>query len=131
MAQYPTDWKDLRLPTGQEFAVAICSYGGRVRHMAFGNDVMRRLFVRAVEVEGDRCSTGDHCLALECPLNHTENEHLAHMLDMQQDEPVDAETAKLWGQNTAVGCYVEMARRISAELSSASAPSQTSPPPKP
>ena len=128
MAEYPTDWRDYCLPGGQQFAVAVCSYGGRVRHMTIGNDMVRRMFVRHVEVENDRCSSGDHCLALDCPLNRTKQEHLAHMLDMNVDEPVDAETAKSWGKDTAVGCYVEMARRISAELSSASpAPKDTAP----
>ena len=116
MATYDTTWKDFKLPTGQVFAMAVCGYSGLVRHMTLGDDPMRRMFVKNVEVEGKSCSSGDHCLALECPLNHTEREHLAHMLDMNQDEPVDEETARLWGKNTAVDCLVEMARRFSASL---------------
>jgi hypothetical protein len=130
MPSYVTTWKDYRLPTGQEFAMAVCGYNGKVRHMTIGNDPLRRMFVREVTVEGDFCSTAQHCLALDCPLNKTEQEHLSHMLDMRQDEPVDAETAKLWGRDTAVGCLVEMARRFSKSLESeqAQAPAQCEPP---
>jgi hypothetical protein len=119
MALYETTWKDFRLPTGQEFAMAVCGYSNKVRHMTIGEDPIRRMFVKSIEVEGERCSTGDHCLALDCPLNHTEGEHLAHMLDMNQDEPVDEETARLWGKETAVDCLVEMAKRFSASLAAA------------
>jgi len=119
MAVYETTWKDFQLPTGQAFAMAVCGYSKLVRHMTMGEEPIRRMFVKSIEVEGERCSTGDHCLALECPLNHTENDHLAHMLDMNKDEPVDEETAKLWGKDTAVGCLVEMARRFSASLATA------------
>ena len=125
MAQYETTWKDFQLPTGQAFAMAVCGYSKLVRHMTVGDDPIRRMFVRSIEVENDRCSTGEHCLALECPLNHTEHEHLTHMLDMNQDEPVDEDTAKLWGKNTAVDCLVEMAKRFSASLATADAECQT------
>ena len=81
-----------------------------------GEDHLRRMTVRNVEINGENCNAGEHCLALECPLNRTGPEHLAHMLDMEQDEQVDEETAKLWGRDTAVSCLVEMARRFSASL---------------
>jgi hypothetical protein len=116
MTRYETTWKDYSLPTGQQFAMAVCGYNRKVRHMTLGQDPLRRMFVTSVDVEGQHCSQGDHCLALDCPLNHSENEHLAHMLDMHVDEPVDEETARLWGQPTTVGCLVEMARRFSQEL---------------
>jgi hypothetical protein len=77
------------------------------------------MFITRMDVSDGKCSAGDHCLALECPLNHTEHEHLVHMLDMSQDEPVDKETARMWGKDTAVGCLVEMARRFSTSLKAA------------
>lgn len=116
MTLYDTDWKDYQLPTGQAFAMAVCGYSNLVRHMTIGEDLIRRMLIQGIEVDEKRCSAGGHCLALECSLNHTDPEHLAHMLDMAEDEPVDEETAKLWNKDTAVGCLVEMARRFSASL---------------
>jgi hypothetical protein len=116
MKRYDTKWMDYRLPTGQDFAMAVCGYNNKVRHMTFGNDQLRRMFVTFVEVEGQSCSTSQHCLALDCPLNHTEHEHLAHMLDMNTDEPVDEATAKMWGKSSAVDCLVEMAHRFTESL---------------
>ena len=113
MATHETTWQDFQLPTGQPFSMAICGYSKLVRHLTLERDFIRRLFVQDIEINDQNCSANEHCLALECPLNHTSREHLAHMLDMEQDEPVDEETAKLWGQNTAVDCLVEMARRFS------------------
>jgi hypothetical protein len=116
MTRFDTKWIDYRLPTGQDFAMAVCGYSGKVRHMTIGNDPLRRMFVQHVDVNDQICSSGDHCLALDCPLNHTEHEHLTHMLDMSVDEPVDEETAKAWGKNSAVDCLVEMAHRFSESL---------------
>ena len=119
MAHFETNWQDFRLPSGQTFAMAVCGYSKLVRHMTIGEDPIRRMLIRGIEVDGDLCNTSEHCLALECSLNRTGSEHLAHMLDMNEDEPVDEETALLWGQQTAVGCLVEMARRFSASLATA------------
>jgi len=119
MAYFETNWKDFQLPTGQAFAMAVCEYSKLVRHMSIGEDPIRRRLVRGIEIDGDQCSTSKHCLALDCSLNHTDPEHLAHMLDMNEDEPVDEETAQLWGQKTAVGCLVEMAKRFSASMAAA------------
>ena len=116
MTKYDVNWKDYRLPTGQDFAMAVCEYNNKVRHMTFGADPLRRMFIQGVEVKDGICSSAEHCLALDCPLNRSEPEHLAHMLDMHEDEPVDKATASLWGQTTALGCLVEMARRFSLEL---------------
>ncbi|MCL2150444.1 MAG: hypothetical protein FWH51_05940 [Dehalococcoidia bacterium] len=116
MTIYNVTWRDFQLPTGQAFAMAVCGYSKLVRHMTIGLDPIRRMFVKGIEINEEHCNTNEHCLALECHLNHTNPEHLAHMLDMEEDESVDEETARLWGQNTAVGCLVEMARRFSASL---------------
>ncbi len=127
MTRYDTKWMDYRLPTGQDFAMAVCGYNGKVRHMTIGADPLRRMFISYVEVEGQNCSTAQHCLALDCPLNHTEQEHLAHMLDMPVDEPMDEATARLWGKDTAVGCLVEMAHRFSESLAASRAAGQADP----
>lgn len=123
MPLYETTWQDFQLPTGQTFAMAVCGYSRRIRHMTIGHDLIRRLLVQGIKVDGTSCSAAEHCLALECPLNRTAPEHLAHMLDTDQDEPVDGETARLWGRDTAVGCLVEMARRFSESLATADTPS--------
>jgi hypothetical protein len=113
MSKYSTKWVDYRLPTGQEFAVAICGYTGKIRHMYIGNDPVRRMFVNHVYVDGDACQTADHCLALDCPLNRSEEEHLLHMLDMNEDEPLDPEAAEQWGTNSTLQCFLKFARKIS------------------
>jgi hypothetical protein len=116
MPKFSTKWVDYRLPTGQEFAVAVCGYAGKVRHMYIGNDPVRRAFVRHIYVEDDFCQTGEHCLALDCPLNRSEPEHLLHMLDMNEDEPVDQETAQQWGATSTLQCFIKLARNISESL---------------
>jgi hypothetical protein len=116
MPKYSTNWVDYRLPTGQEFAVAVCGYAGKVRHMYIGNDPVRRAFVRHIYVEDGFCQTGEHCLALDCPLNRSEPEHLLHMLDMNEDEPVDSETAQQWGASSTLQCFIKFALRITESL---------------
>lgn len=116
MPKYITNWIDYRLPTGQEFSVAICGYAGKVRHMYLGSDPIRRTFARHVMVEEDACQTAEHCLAMDCPLNRSEPEHLLHMLDMTEDEPADAETAEQWGTPSTLHCFLRFAHRISELL---------------
>lgn len=116
MTEYPTTWQQYRLPDGREFAIAVCGYSGRVRHLTIDHDIMRQSCILCNMIDGGKCSSATHCLALECPLNHTEHEHLMHMLDMWTDEPADEESVKQLGRKTVVGCLVEMARRISDSL---------------
>ena len=116
MPKYSTNWIDYRLPTGQEFSVAVCAYAGKVRHMYIGNDPVRRAFVQHVTIDEEECQTGTHCLAVDCPLNHAEPEHLLHMLDMNEDEPVDPETAQQWGTSSALQCFLSFARKITQSL---------------
>jgi hypothetical protein len=113
MPKYLTNWMDYRLPTGQEFSVAICGYSGKVRHMYLGQDPIRRAFARHVFIEEELCQTGEHCLALDCPLNRAQPEHLLHMLDMTEDEPTDAETAEQWGSTSTLHCFLRFAHSIS------------------
>ena len=94
MFKYITKWIDYRLPTGQEFSVAICGYSGMIRHLYLGSDPVRRMLAQHIFVEEGYCSTGDHCLAVDCPLNRAEREHLLHMLDMNEDEGMDPKAAK-------------------------------------
>jgi len=116
MPKYLTNWIDYRLPTGQEFSVAICGYSGKVRHMYLGHDPIRRAFAQHVYVEEEQCQTAEHCLALDCPLNRAEPEHLLHMLDMTEDEPADDETAAQWGSPSTLHCFLGFARKISELL---------------
>jgi hypothetical protein len=111
MPKFATNWVDLTLPTGQEYAVAVCGYAGKVRHMYIGSDPLRRLLVQHVNVEDGYCQTGDHCLAIDCPLNRSEPEHLLHMLDMNEDEPLDSETAEQWGTNSTLQCFLKFAQK--------------------
>jgi len=112
MAKYSTNWVDYRLPTGQEFSVAICGYNGKVRHMYIGNDPVRRQFIAYVFVDDQSCHTAEHCLALDCPLNRSEHEHLLHMLDMNEDEPLDPEAAKQWGTESTLECFLKFALKV-------------------
>lgn len=116
MPKYITNWIDYQLPTGQDFSVAVCGYSGKVRHMYLGHDPVRRTFVRHVYVEDAACQTAEHCLALDCPLNRSEPEHLLHMLDMTEDEPIDAESAEQWGTASTLQCFLRFAHKISEML---------------
>lgn len=116
MAEYSTKWVDYTLPTGQRFAVAVCGYTGKVRHMYIGDDPIRRAFIHNVFVDEDFCRAGEHCLALDCPLNRSEQEHLLHMLDMNEDEPLDEEAARHWGTQSTLESFLKFARKVSEEL---------------
>jgi hypothetical protein len=116
MPKYSTKWVDYRLPTGQEFAIAVCGYAGKVRHMYIGSDPVRRAFIQHVHVEDGWCQTGEHCLALDCPLNHSEPEHLLHMLDMNEDEPLDSEAAEQWGTASTLECFLKFAQKMTELL---------------
>jgi hypothetical protein len=116
MPKYSTTWVDYRLPTGQEFAVAVCGYSGKVRHMYIGKDPVRRAFVHNVFVDEECCHTAGHCLALDCPLNKAEQEHLLHMLDMNEDEPLDSETARQWGTESTLESFLKLVHKINELL---------------
>ena len=112
MPKYPITWTDYRLPTGREFSVAICGNTDKICHMFLGKDAIRRSFIRQVDVEGQNCSAGQHCLALDCTLNKTPKEHLMHMLDMHEDEALDEETAKLWGTESTVDSLLKFVKQV-------------------
>jgi hypothetical protein len=116
MPKYPTNWVDYRLPSGQPFAVAVCGYSGKVRHMYIGSDPVRRAFIHNIFVEDDNCQTAAHCLALDCPLNRAENEHLLHMLDMNEDEPLDGDAAQQWGTTSTLESFLRFAKKIGEQL---------------
>jgi hypothetical protein len=116
MQKYPTKWLDYKLPTGQEFSVAVCGYSGKVRHMYLGDDPIRRMIAQYVYAEAGFCQIGDHCLALECPLNRAEKEHLLHMLDMTEDEEMDMDAAKEWGTGSTLEGFLMFARKITESL---------------
>jgi hypothetical protein len=116
MPKYPTNWVDYRLPTGQDFAVAVCGYTGKVRHMYIGNDPVRRAFIHHIFVDDESCQTAGHCLALDCPFNKSEEEHLLHMLDMNEDEPLDPEAAQQWGTTSTLASFLKFASKISESL---------------
>jgi hypothetical protein len=116
MPKYSTNWVDYKLPSGQEFAVAVCGYTGKVRHMYIGNDPVRRAFIHYVNVEEGACQTAEHCLALDCPLNRSEQEHLLHMLDMNEDEILDPEAAEQWGSQSTLACFLQFARKVAEML---------------
>lgn len=125
MTQYPITWRDFWLPTGEKFAAAVCGYSGKVRQLFIEQDPLRNMYIKSVDIDGQSCNSSFHCISLDCPLNHTEKDHLMHMHGMYKDELVDEATAKLWGKNTSLEIMVEMAKRISdamaAEASSITA----------
>ena len=116
MPKYPITWLDYSLPTGRQFAIAVCGSSGMICHMFLGNDVLRRTFIRQVNIEGQNCSGGQHCLAFDCPLNHTTKEHISHMLDMHEDETLDAETAKIWGTESVADSLVKFVEAVSKQI---------------
>ena len=107
---------DYRLPDGQEFSVAVCGYSGKIRHLYLGTDHIRRMLATHVYVEDGYCQTGDHCLALDCPLNRAEQEHLLHMLDMNEDEAMDPDAAGQWGTESTLNGFLLFARRMTESL---------------
>jgi hypothetical protein len=116
--EFDTTWRELTLPGNQNYSIGICAYTNKVRHMIIGNDVLRESMIRKVVLSDDEktCLVGNHCLAMDCPLNNTEQEHVIHMLDMNEDSPVDEDTARIWGADTVSGCYVALAKRLSEEI---------------
>jgi hypothetical protein len=110
-------WTDYRLPTGREFSVAICGNTGKICHMFLGKDFIRRSFIREIEVDEQYCSSGGHCLALDCTLNKTPREHLMHMLDMHEDEVLDEDTAKVWGTESTVDSLIKFVQQVELMIS--------------
>jgi len=117
MVTYPITWNEYRLPTGREFSVAICGNTGKICHMFLGQDYIRRNFIRQMEIEGQNCSAGKHCLALDCTLNKTPKDHLLHMLDMHEDEALDEETAKIWGSESTVDSLLKFVKQVESMIS--------------
>ena len=130
MPTYPIEWKDYRLPKGSGFSVAICGNTGKICNMFLGDDDLRRSFINQVKVEGQNCSSGEHCLSLDCPLNKTSRENLVHMLDMPDDEVLDEETARLWGTDSMVDGLVKFVEKLNREMTEeAKAKAQAEPKP--
>jgi hypothetical protein len=116
MSKYATKWIDYSLPEGEEFSLAVCGYSGMIRNMYIGTDPVRRMLTRYVYVEDGFCSSGDHCFALDCPLNRSEKEHLLHMMDMTEDENLDPDTARQWGTESTLDGFILFARKIRESL---------------
>ncbi len=116
MPKHPITWMDYRLPTGRKFSVAICGNTEKICHMFLGEDVIRRSFIRELNIEGQNCSAGQHCLALDCTLNKTQKEHLMHMLDMYEDEALDEETAKIWGTDSTVDSLLKFVKQVESMI---------------
>ena len=112
MALYHTTWLDYCLPGGEEFAVAVCGFSGKIRHMTIEKDTLRRQLITSTEVTKKTCSAAAHCLALSCPLNCSQLEQLAHILDMWVDEPMDDELTKLWHTSSTVDAMVKFAEKM-------------------
>ncbi|MDD4466088.1 MAG: hypothetical protein PHY25_05380 [Dehalococcoidales bacterium] len=116
MAKYETVWLDGKLESGNEYAVGVCTYSRKVRHLIIGKDPFKRMILKSVNIEGEACSSAAHCLALSCPLNHTGKEHLAHMLDMSADEKLDEATAEAWGTDSTIEGLMKFVDKINESL---------------
>ena len=116
MLKYMTKWIDYRLPTGQDFSVAVCGHSGMVRHLYLGSDPVRRMLAQYIFVEEGYCNSGYHCLAVDCPLNQAEREHLLHMLDMNEDEGMDPKAAEEWGTESTLEGFLLFARKMTESL---------------
>jgi hypothetical protein len=84
--------------------------------MFIGDDALRRMMIRHVYVEDGECQAGRHCLALDCPLNTSEKEHLLHMLDMGEDEAIDPDTAERLGTQSSLEAMLLFAKRMNEAL---------------
>lgn len=116
MSRYPLTVLDYRLPDGQAFTVTVCGYGGKVRHLSIGDDTLRHLRKTSVDITDSKCEASRHCLALSCPLNHTEPFHMAHLLEMWTDEQLDEETAGICGTKSSVDALVKFADKMNEVL---------------
>ena len=117
MKSFDTEWRDLQLPSGQSFSIAICGYCNKVRYMTFGADPLKQIFNQETYFNEDgTCDSGHLCIAKDCRFNTTTDEKMAELFGVDVDDEVDEATAKQWGSNTMAGCYVAMAKRISDEL---------------
>lgn len=116
MPKYPLKYLNYTLPDGQEFSVSVCGYAGKIRYLTIGGDDLWRLRKSSVNVTNAGCQASEHCLALSCSLNRTPPDHLAHMLEMLSDEPLDDETAGLCGTNSTVDYLVKFAEELSKGL---------------
>ncbi len=117
MVQYPITWKEYCIGPDQKYTIALCGYSGKVRQLSTEAEPSQKMFLKHVSVGEGRCSSEDHCLAFDCQFNHTNQHHLPHMFDMWTDQPADVEMARAWGKDTVVGCLVEIAHKISEEIS--------------
>ncbi len=117
MATYKAEWRDLKLPSGQQFSIGICGRSNTVYYMTYGLDPLKKLFQSEILFDANtECSKGNSCLDKSCPFNKTTNATIAEMFDVNEDDEVDEETQKQWDAKTIVDCYVKMAAQISKEL---------------
>ena len=117
MKSFETEWRDLQLPSGQKFSIAICGYCNKVRYMTFGADPLKKIFNQETYIDDEgNCDAGHQCIAKDCLFNTTTDQKMADLFEIDVDDEVDETTAAQWGSNTMLGCYVAMAKRISDEL---------------
>lgn len=118
MAKYPLIVVEYQQKDGQPFTVTVCGYSGKVRHLVIGEDTTRYMRPTMVDVKGIKCEGSGHCLAFSCTLNKTETGHVAHMLDMWDDEPLDEETTRQYGIKTTVEYLIKFAEQMNDVLPS-------------
>ncbi len=111
--KYPTRWIDMDLGNGSTLSVAVCSYCNKVRHLTTSPNDMRKTMIVSATVVDSNCSSGDHCLAFDCPLNKTDQHHVLHMLDMTEDKELDEAAATRWDCKTMSEFYIKLAKEIS------------------
>jgi hypothetical protein len=116
MPRYPLTVLDYQQKEGYPFTVTVCGYSGKVRDLVIGDDSTRYLRRSYVDVTGIKCEGSGHCLAFSCSLNKTEPGHVAHMLDMWADEPLDEETAGLYGTKSSVEYLIKFAEQMNEVL---------------
>ena len=103
---------DYRLQDGQEFTVTVCGYSGKVQHLTIGVDTLRNLRRSFANITDSGCEASQHCLAVNCSLNRTPPEHLAHLLEMEADEPLDKETTRICGTSSTIDYMVKFAEKM-------------------
>ena len=102
MEVYKLNWVNCRMPSGKDFAVAVCGYSAKVCYLVLGADTASQILISQARIDQGRCDRAGHCLAFGCDLNRTEPVHAMHMMEMFQDESADEETARLWGTDSVL-----------------------------
>jgi hypothetical protein len=116
MTRFITTWLDYSLPTGQEFAVAVCGYTGKIQYLTIEEDKSIRELLTSVEVTDKRCEAGESCLVLSCRYNKTGPDQIAQMLKVSPCESLDTAAVEIWQTESTVDALVKFVDKMNEAL---------------